>query len=171
MNSVVFIDAGYILELSKLMNRRIDFLKLSNELTTGTDRIKTIFYDSLPIQGTTLGNSLYSARQRFHSKLRSLKDFEVKLGRLQQINEKFVQKGVDMRLGIDLVQMSMKKQIDKAIIITADSDFEYAVEKAQESGVKVFLAYFPISKINSKFLKSVNDRIPLTDDLLEKCKL
>jgi uncharacterized LabA/DUF88 family protein len=171
MNSAVFIDAGYILELSKLTNRRIDFLKLSNELTTGTNRIKTIFYDSLPIQGTTLGNSLYSARQRFHSKLRSLKDFEVKLGRLQQINEKFVQKGVDMRLGIDLVQMSMKKQIDKAIIITADSDFEYAVEKAQEDGVKISLAYFPNSKINSKFLKSVNDKIPLTDDLLDKCKL
>jgi len=76
-----------------------------------------------------------------------------------------------MRLGIDLVQMSMKKQIDKAIIITADSDFEYAVEKAQEDGVKISLAYFPNSKINSKFLKSVNDRIPLTDDLLDKCKL
>jgi uncharacterized LabA/DUF88 family protein len=171
MNSAVFIDAGYFLKLSKLKNRRIDFLKLSNELTTGTNRIKTIFYDSLPLQGTLQGDSLYSVRQRFHSKLRSLKDFEVKLGKLQQINGKFVQKGVDMRLGIDLVQISMKKQIDKAIIITADSDFEYAIEKAQEVSVKVSLAYFPISKINPFFLRSVDDRIPLTDNLLDKCKL
>lgn len=46
-----------------------------------------------------------------------------------------------MRLGIDLVQMSMKKDIEKAIVITSDSDFEYAVEKAQESGVKIAFLY------------------------------
>jgi uncharacterized LabA/DUF88 family protein len=65
----------------------------------------------------------------------------------------------------------MKREIDIAFLITADSDFEYAVEKAREAGVKVSLAYFPNSKINSIFLKRVDNRIPLTDGLLNKCKL
>lgn len=171
MKAAVFIDAGYLIKLLSKKKKRIDFLKLSNELTKGTNRIKTIFYDTLPIQGTPEGNALYSKTQKFHSKIRSLTNFEVKLGRLQKRNGAFVQKGVDMRLGIDLVQMSMKKEIDKAILITADSDFEYAVEKAQEAGIKVSLAYFPNSKINFMFLRSVDENIPLTDDLLKKCKL
>ena len=172
MNSAVFIDAGYLLKLLHDDNKRkINFLKLSDMLTAGTNRIKTLYYDALPIPNNQQTRLMYSKTQSFHSKLRSLKDFEVKLGRLKQINGRFVQKGVDMRLGIDLVQMSMKKQIERAIIITADSDFEYAIEKAQEAGAKVSLAYFPQSKINSTFLRSANDLIPLTTDLLEKCKL
>ncbi|MGQ0771476.1 MAG: NYN domain-containing protein [Nitrososphaerota archaeon] len=112
-----------------------------------------------------------SKTQRFHDKIRKLDKFEVKLGRLQEINGKYVQKGVDMRLGVDLVQMSMNKIIDKAIIITADSDFEYAVEKAQEAGITVSLAYFPNSKISKHFLESMNERIVLDDAVLERCKL
>lgn len=76
-----------------------------------------------------------------------------------------------MRLGADLVQSSMKDKVDKAILIVSDSDFEYAVQKAQENGMNVSIAYFPISKINSKFLKTFDERILLTDELLDKCKL
>lgn len=171
MNSAIFIDAGYIIKLLSIKRKRIDFLKLSDELAHGTNRIKTIFYDTLPIQGNPQGNALYSKTQRFHSKLRSLKNFEVKLGRLQKKDGSFVQKGVDMRLGIDLVLMGMKKQIDKAIVVTADSDFEYAFEKAREAGVKITLAYFPGSKINSKFLQGADNVVLLDDVLLEKCKM
>ena len=171
MNTAILIDAGYLLKVAKQQNRRINLLKLSNELTTGQNRIKTIFYDALPIQGTPQGNTLYAKRQSFHNSLRHLPNFEVKLGKLQKINSSFFQKGVDMRIGVDLVQMSMTRQIDKAILITADSDFEYAVEKAQQAGATVSLAYFPNSLINSVFLNSVDEKIPLTNDLLDRCKL
>lgn len=171
MNSAIFIDAGYLIKLLSIRKKRVDLLKLSNELAGSTNRIKTLFYDTLPIQGTREGNIMYSKTQRFHSKLRSLENFEVKLGRLQKKGENFVQKGVDMRLGIDLVQMSMKKHIDVAIVITADSDFEYAFEKARETGVKITLAYFQGSKINSRFLHSANKIKILDDVLLDKCKI
>ena len=65
----------------------------------------------------------------------------------------------------------MKKEIEKAIVIASDSDFEYAVEKAQEAGITVTLAYFPNSNINSKFLQTVDEKILLTHELLDKCKL
>jgi uncharacterized LabA/DUF88 family protein len=171
MKSGIFIDAGYLTKLLHIKNKKINLLKLSNELTNGTERIRTIYYDALPLPINPKGKELYPKAQRFHDALRKLDKFEVKLGRTQQIGIEFRQKGVDMRLGVDLVQMSMNKEIDKAILIASDSDFEYAVEKAQEVGVTVTLAYFTNSKINSKFLKIVNEKILLTDDLLDKCKL
>ncbi len=171
MNSSVFIDSGYFIKLLSIKKKRIDFLKLSNELAIGTNRVRTIFYDALPIPGTPQGNALYSKTQRFHSRLRALKNFEVRLGRLQKINGNFFQKGVDMRLGVDLVQMSMNREIDKAIVITSDSDFEYAIEKAKEAGIIVSLAYFPSSKMNSKFLQTADEIILLKDELLDKCRL
>lgn len=171
MKSGVFIDAGYLVKLLRIKNKKINLLKLSNELTKDTTRIRTIYYDALPLPINQKGKELYPKAQRFHSVLRKLDKFEVKLGRMQVIGDEFRQKGVDMKLGVDLVQLSMNKEIDKAILIASDSDFEYAVQKAQEVGMAVALAYFSISKINSKFLNRVDERILLTDELLDKCKL
>jgi len=171
MKSGIFIDAGYLTKLLHIKNKKINLLKLSNELTKDTTRIRTTYYDALPLPINEKGKKLYPKAQRFHNVLRKLDKFEVKLGRTQVIGEEYHQKGVDMRLGVDLVQLSMNKEIDKAILIASDSDFEYAVQKAQEVGVTVTLAYFSISKINSRFLNLFNEIILLTDELLNKCKL
>lgn len=72
-----------------------------------------------------------------------------------------------MKLGIDLVQMSMKKDFDTAILITGDSDFLYAVEKAQEVNVKVRLAHFSGSLINKEFQQSFDGYDLLHDALLD----
>jgi len=172
MESAVFIDAGYLSKLLKIKCIKIDFVRLSEKLTVGTHRIQTLYYDALPVQGTLRGNMLYSKAQRFHSKLNRLDKFEVRLGRLQPNTDgSFTQKGVDMRLGIDLVQMSMNGDIQKAILVTGDSDFEYAVVKAQDADVKVALACFPSSNINSEFKQTVNEVISIDDNLLDRCKL
>jgi uncharacterized LabA/DUF88 family protein len=171
MNSIIFIDAGYLTKLLHIKNKKIDLLKLSNKLTNDSTRIKTIYYDALPLPINPKGRELYPKAQKFHNSIRKLNKFEIKLGRTQVIGDQYHQKGVDMRLGVDLVQYSMNKEIDKAILIASDSDFEYAVQKAQEVGIKVTLAYFGNSKINSKFLNTFDERIILNDELLDNCKL
>ncbi len=171
MKSIVFIDGGYLIKLLRTKNVKINHLKLSDELTENTERVKTNYYDALPLPINEKGKELYPKVQRFHNALRKLTNFEVKLGRIQKMGDEFRQKGVDMRLGVDLVQSSMKNKVDKAILIVSDSDFEYAVQKAQENGMNVSIVYFSISKINSKFLKTFDERILLTDELLDKCKL
>ncbi len=125
-NTAVFIDAGYITAVSIIKEKKINFVKLSKEVSTGTWD-KTIVYDALPQFNDT---SRYSKTQRFHSVLRKLDKFEVKLGRLQYSKGNPPrQKGVDMKIGIDLVQMSMRKDFTHAVLITGDSDFLYAVQK------------------------------------------
>ena len=49
------------------------------------------------------------------------------------------QKGVDMRLGLDLVSLALKRIVDQVVIITGDSDFVPAIKIARTEGVEVIL--------------------------------
>lgn len=49
------------------------------------------------------------------------------------------QKGVDMKIGLDIATMASKKQVEKIILITADSDFIPAIKLARKEGIIVQL--------------------------------
>ena len=51
----------------------------------------------------------------------------------------FRQKGVDMRLGIDIVSLALKRQVDTIILVTGDADFVPAAKLARREGVRVIL--------------------------------
>jgi uncharacterized LabA/DUF88 family protein len=67
--------------------------------------------------------------------------------------------------------MSWGRQIDRAIIVTADSDFVPAVQAAKEAGVITKLAYSPDLPVNNELLEAFDERIEITKDLLKQCKL
>ena len=49
------------------------------------------------------------------------------------------QKGVDMRIGIDISSLSFKKQVDRIILISGDSDFVPAAKQARREGIDFIL--------------------------------
>lgn len=49
------------------------------------------------------------------------------------------QKGVDMRIGIDITTLTLKKQVDTIILVTGDSDFVPAAKVARREGVEFLL--------------------------------
>ena len=49
------------------------------------------------------------------------------------------QKGVDMRMGLDLAAIAYKKLADMVVIISNDADFTPAVKVLREEGIKVIL--------------------------------
>lgn len=49
------------------------------------------------------------------------------------------QKGVDMRIGIDITTLTLKKQVDTIILVTGDSDFVPAAKVARREGVEFIL--------------------------------
>ncbi len=57
------------------------------------------------------------------------KDFEFQIS----------QKGVDMRIGIDIASMAFKKQVDQIILIAGDSDFVPASKMARREGIDFIL--------------------------------
>ena len=62
------------------------------------------------------------------------------------------QKGVDMRIGIDISSLAFKKQVDRIILIAGDSDFVPASKQARREGIDFILD--PM-------------RAPIKDDLFE----
>lgn len=49
------------------------------------------------------------------------------------------QKGVDMRIGLDIASLAYKKQVNQIILIAGDSDFVPAVKHARREGIDVIL--------------------------------
>lgn len=51
----------------------------------------------------------------------------------------FVQKGVDMRIGIDIATLASKHQVDQIVLIAGDSDFVPAAKHARREGIDFIL--------------------------------
>jgi uncharacterized LabA/DUF88 family protein len=61
-----------------------------------------------------------------------------------QLTEKDVyydikQKGVDMRIGLDIASISYKKQVDQIVLVAGDSDFVPAAKLARREGIDFIL--------------------------------
>lgn len=51
----------------------------------------------------------------------------------------FQQKAVDMRIGLDIASITLKKQADTIVLVTGDSDFVPAAKLARREGVRIVL--------------------------------
>lgn len=51
----------------------------------------------------------------------------------------FTQKGVDMRIGLDIASLAYKRQVDQIILISGDSDFVPAAKLARREGIDFIL--------------------------------
>jgi uncharacterized LabA/DUF88 family protein len=172
--TAIFIDGGYMASILKNLNVKVDFLKLSNELCSSSERLRTYYYHCMPYQSnppTQEEKSRYSNADKFIHNLKQKPRFEIRLGRLQKIGNDFFQKGVDVMLAVDLVKMSWDKQIQKAIVVASDSDFVYAVQTAKDAGILTELYYSNTNPINDSLLNVFDERKLIDQNLLNKCKM
>ena len=49
------------------------------------------------------------------------------------------QKGVDMRIGLDIASLTLKRHVDVIVLVTGDSDFIPAMKFARREGAQLFL--------------------------------
>ena len=173
--AAVLIDGGYFAKvLEKNFGRpRVDFYKFSEMVCGGYERLRTYYYTCMPYQSnppTEEERRRYSAMNRFIYALQKLPRFEVRLGKLSWAGEELVQKRVDILLAVDLARLSWGKQIEKAILVTGDSDFVPAVITAKDAGVLVQLYYSPNS-VHDELLSAVDESFIITKDLVDKVKI
>lgn len=74
-------------------------------------------------------------------KMKALLSGKIQLGDLKEedFNLDIVQKGVDMRIGLDIASMAYKKQVEQIILISGDSDFVPAAKLARREGIDFIL--------------------------------
>lgn len=120
-----------------------------------------------PVSRTSLDLAKTSTallRQAIHAKLLDARKVALRLGRLNEdvtwvpkpealrrwlddgfaptdadFEIKTVQKGVDMRLGLDVAAMAFKRQVDQIILIAGDADFVPAAKLARREGIDLVL--------------------------------
>lgn len=69
--------------------------------------------------------------QRLHSRWSAIQPHEVRLG--------LRQKGVDMRIGLDIASITLKRQADIIVLVAGDSDFVPAAKLARREGMEFIL--------------------------------
>lgn len=77
----------------------------------------------------------------------------------------YVQKGVDLQLGVDLVLLAAKQQISHAAVVAGDSDLLPAIRAAKNEGVLIHL--FHGSSVHRMLIEASDDRTKITPDFLQ----
>lgn len=180
--TAVFIDGAYMefLIREEFSEMRVDFALLSEHLADPCELLRTYYYHCLPYQGTNPSEEearRYMNKLRFFRTLDRLPRFEVRLGEIvfrgvrEDGKENFVQKRVDMMLGVDLVRLADSGQISDAILIASDSNLVPAVAAAKESGVLVTLYHGRKAGANDDLWTICDERHPITEELLADVQL
>lgn len=64
----------------------------------------------------------------------------------------FEQKGVDMRIGLDMATFSETKSVDRLILVSGDTDCVPAMKYARKAGIQVVLVLLPNGRSTPELL-------------------
>ncbi|MCK9186018.1 NYN domain-containing protein [Candidatus Gracilibacteria bacterium] len=79
---------------------------------------------------------LYNSQQKLLQKLKDEEIYSV-LGHIQKIGDTYREKGVDVRIGLDLLEGAYEDRYDTALVISSDSDLTPAFELVRRKGKKI----------------------------------
>ena len=129
---------------------------------------KRLFHPFLQKQVDLSKTDLYIWMNQFLDELKKKRKFAIRLGKLAEEQAHYTirpniikklcngglsfselteadfsieieQKGVDMKIGLDIASMAYKKQVDQIILISGDSDFVSAAKLARREGIDFIL--------------------------------
>lgn len=115
---------------------------------------------------------LYSNQQKLFAHLQNnLPDVKIVRGHIQNYNGVYKEKGVDVRLALDLYSLAIENKFDKAILISSDSDLIPAVRMVQAKKKEVEYIGFShntsmalIKECKSKRLLNFDDVNPFSHE-------
>ncbi|MBT8163195.1 MULTISPECIES: NYN domain-containing protein [Arthrobacter] len=173
----VFVDAGFLLAVggtqvvgtSLRSAFRVDYGKLiagimkCTEEHSGVEHLRTYWYDASK-------DALFTDQ---HKQIGLLPGVKVRLGRISFNGE---QKGVDLKLGLDLVGVARNRAASVAYLVSGDDDLAEAVEEAQDLGMKVVLVgvadsaqRLGVMSVAEHLALRVDSIITLPAELIEEC--
>ena len=140
----IYIDAGYLLSASATRaagtslrsSIHVEYGPLVRSLSQQAEQmtslpvLRSYWYDSAR-------DGVPDAQQ---SRIGELDRVKLRLGRFGMDGQ---QKGVDLRIGLDLVNHARRRTADVFILVSGDDDLSEAVEEAQAHGVQVVVMAVP----------------------------
>ncbi|MBV7412437.1 NYN domain-containing protein [Dermabacteraceae bacterium TAE3-ERU27] len=173
----IFIDAGFLLSAGTMKvtgsslrsSVNVDIPTLIRGVAScasehmGHDPFRIYWYDA----------SREGVMREEHKEIALLDDVKVRLGRIGFNGQ---QKGVDLRLGLDLVEVARNRVARVAYLLTGDDDLAEAVEAAQDLGMKVVLIGLEetrrvtgVASVATHLALQVDRILTLPNELISSC--
>lgn len=139
----VFIDGSNLyFKLRTLIPHKMDFIRynyrgLVNGLLHHDEQLRFAGYyvgvvrDTKRTKDHQKTQELLKNQQKLFDQLRH-QQFEVVKGYLLERDGRYFEKGVDVRLAVDIVTMAQAKQYDIGIVVSSDTDLIPAIQAAQK---------------------------------------
>ena len=172
----IFIDGGYSGKLCKEhFKSRVDYEKFVQWISGSSEILRTYYYDCLPYQSANPREEerrMLSDKQRFFFSLNKIPRFCVRQGKLVFRGHKnegkpiFIQKRVDLLLGLDLGYLVSAGKIEEVAIVAGDSDFIPAIEFAKREGVVVWLIHGPFGTYHQDLWLAADERKEITQSAI-----
>jgi uncharacterized LabA/DUF88 family protein len=173
----IFIDAGFLLAVGGMQTAGTSLRSATNvnfepliegilkrtEEFSGLPTLRTYWYDASR-------DALFTDQ---HKRIGMISGAKVRLGRMSVDG---TQKGVDLKLGLDLVGVARNKAASTVFLLSGDDDLAEAVEAAQDFGVKVVLVglentdhHLGVTSVAEHLALRVDSIITLPVELIEQC--
>jgi uncharacterized LabA/DUF88 family protein len=176
----VLIDGGHLRVLARKANKKYDpdFIeKIAYSCVIEPEvLLRILYYDCAPFAGEVKlpisgeahkfeGSDLWLRRlserdlfavRRGILKFRGFKPKYIPVGSRKLTDEDFKpdfeQKGVDMRIGLDIANYASTRAVDRLILITGDTDCLPAMKHARIAGLQIALVEFPKTHLSAELL-------------------
>jgi len=175
--SLILIDAENVIKswqkycYDNNKTEKIDYIKLIDKLSSGTNKLRAILYDGVPENIPICKKKFMVALQKrgIQIKTKILKHRIITCQNCKKIIDKYVQKGVDVSLASNIVRHAFQETCDICIIVSGDEDYKDAIEIAKDKGVKIWVASF--KNCLSIDIEKSADKTILLDDIFEEIKM
>ncbi len=144
---IIFIDgSNFYHEVTKNCGKvKIDFSLFIKFLLDKNKLVKTYYYNA-PVNQNDKPEQ-YKKQQKFFSYLKKIPRTEIKLGRLEKRPDgSLTEKGVDVKIAVDIVTYAYANIYDSAILVSGDADFVPAIKAAQGFGKEIINVCFSETK-------------------------
>jgi uncharacterized LabA/DUF88 family protein len=148
---MVFVDGSNFYHACRenLGRTDVDLGRFAEWLVRPDRQLVRTYYYTCPLPPSH-SQAQRDAQQKFFGALARTPYFEVGLGRLSATESqcascgvaapRYVEKGVDMRIGVDMLLQASKNLFDVAILVSGDGDLAEAVRAVKDLGKHVELA-------------------------------
>lgn len=171
----IFIDgSNFYFKVRSLVSEKTDFVHfnykafMQNLAGQGTDIVFAGYYVGVvrAKNDDRKAKLLRSSQQQLFDQLK-FNGLQVITGFLMNHDGRFYEKGVDVRMAVDIVAGAYEKQYDEAIVVSSDTDLLPAVAKAMAKGRVVQYVGFSHQPSMAMVSKCSRSRLLLEKDILD----
>lgn len=164
----IFIDGSNLyFQLKELEAKvKIDYHRLSLALTGEERKLIRTYYYVCPPPDPQSGS--YDDQHKFFSYLNHTPYLQLRFGQLEMRGDAQVEKGIDVRIAVDMVSLAYTGAYDSAVLISNDADLAPALDKIKELGKHVEYVYF--SRKTVQLIESCDVAVQIDQEMLDKCK-